>query len=265
MSELSNAAVELMARRKLQEALRLARQAAQELPGDWHTRYALGHCLLHSNDLAGAIDELAEANRLRPKNTSVLLALEVARQLSGAYNGAIGALREALEVDPNFVAAINSLAMTQKLMGEFVIADQNYVLALRTLSRAIVKDWRNSADNLRVPHGESRNNLWSEYALDAGLWLAVQGGMDSIALPTGETALRDAEKALLEGWYWQDGVDKDGKKVLSLYPNFFNTFRDQLAKGGVYRHLIGNRGTVLEKLGKTQDAEDHLQEAIDFS
>lgn len=265
MSELSNAAAKLMVQGKLQEALRLARQAAREVPGDWHARCVLGQCLQNSNDLAGAIDELAEANRLSPKNTSVLLALGIARQLSGAYAGAISDLREALEIEPDFVPAFNSLAMTQKLMGDFEVADNNYVLALKTLSRTIVKDWRNSAENVRVAHGESRNNLWSEYACYAGLWLAVQGGMDSMALPTGETAMRDAKTAFLEGWYWNDGVDRDGKKVRTLYPNFFNTFRAQFSKGGVYRHLIGNRGTVLEKLGKKSEAEAHLQEAMDFS
>jgi tetratricopeptide (TPR) repeat protein len=132
MSELSNAAVKLMVQGELAEALRLGRRAAREVPGDWHARYVLGQCLQHSNDLAGAIDELAEANRLSPKNPSVLLALGIARQLSGAYNGAIGALREALEIDRDFVAAMNSLAMTQKLMGEFEAADHNYVLALKS-------------------------------------------------------------------------------------------------------------------------------------
>jgi hypothetical protein len=105
----------------------------------------------------------------------------------------------------------------------------------------------------------------SEYACYAGLWLAVKDGMDSIAMPTGETATRDAETGFLRGWYWSDALDKDGKNVRSFYPNFFNTFRDGLAKGGVYRDLIGNRGTVFEKVGRSQEAQAHYEEAIDFS
>jgi tetratricopeptide (TPR) repeat protein len=265
MSELSNSALSLLVQGKRNDALRLARQAAREQPADWHARYVFGHCLQHSDDLAGAIDELAEANRLSPKNPTALLALGITRQLSGAYAGAIDVLGEALEIDPEFVPAMNSLAMTQKLMGQFAVADQNYVLALDTLSRRIVKGWRNSADNPRYPHGESRNHLWAHYACGAALWLAVEADMDSIATPTGDMATRDAQTGFLKGWYWEDCSGEGGKKVRLFYPNFFNTFRAQLAKEGTYRHLIGNRGTVLEKLGKTREAEAHLQEAVDFS
>jgi tetratricopeptide (TPR) repeat protein len=194
-----------------------------------------------------------------------LLALGITRQRSGAYAAAIDAFREAMEIDGEFIPAINSLAMTQNLMGNFAVADHNYALALDTLSKRIVKDWRNSADNARLPHGESRNHLWVHYACGAALWLAVEADMDSISLPTGEMATRDAQTGYLKGWYWEDCADEGGKKVRLFYPNFFNTFRFELARDGTYRHLIGNRGTVLEKLGKTQEAEAHLQEAIDFS
>jgi tetratricopeptide (TPR) repeat protein len=265
MSALSNIAMELLSKGQLREAGPVAKQAVREQPGDWHARYVLGRCLQDSNDLAGAVGELLEANRLSHGNPSILLALGIAKQLSGDCEGALNALRQALEIDPEFIPAINSLAMTQKLMGNFSDADKNYVIALRVLSKVIVKDWRNSVDNVRMAHWESRNHLWVKYATHAALWLAAEADMDSIAMPTGETAVRDAQTAFLKGWYWNDGLDRNGKKVRSFYPNFFNTFRSDLAKGGIYRHLIGNRGTVLERLGKAQEAEAHLQEAVDFS
>ena len=64
-------------------------------------------------------------------------------------------------------------AMTQKLKGQFEESDSNYELALRTLARKIVEPWRNSKDNPRPGHADSRNSLWLEYALQAGMWLAV--------------------------------------------------------------------------------------------
>jgi tetratricopeptide (TPR) repeat protein len=108
-------ALRLLVQGQLEPALRTARQAASEQPRDWHTRYVLGHCLQDANDLAAAIDEFAEADRLSPKTPSVLFSLGIVRQLSGAYEGAISALRQALDIQPEFIAALNSLAMTQKL------------------------------------------------------------------------------------------------------------------------------------------------------
>jgi Tfp pilus assembly protein PilF len=63
---------------------------------------------------------------LEPRQPSVLLALGVARQLNGEYAAAIDALRLALEIDPDFAAAYNTLAMTQKRMGANENAAHNY-------------------------------------------------------------------------------------------------------------------------------------------
>ena len=48
-------------------------------------------------------------------------------------------------------------------------------------------------------------------------------------------------------------------------PNFFNTFHDQLLRGQLYNHLMGNRSTVLHELGRFAEAEAHLEEAQDFT
>jgi tetratricopeptide (TPR) repeat protein len=247
----------------LPEALDLARQAVREFPCSWHAFYAFGQCLRFSGDVPGAIEALARANQLRPREPGTLLALGIARQLNGEHHLAISAFREAVEIDPDFVLAINSLAMTQKLMGEYEKADHNYCVALKALARAIVKRWHNSPGNHRV--GNPQFSLWAEHAMFAALWLAAHESMEGIACSTPEMALRDAETGYLQGWYWSDIKDHEGKNFPLYYPNFFNSFHDELRKSGIYKVLVGNRSTVLSLLGRAEEAEVHLQEAIEFS
>jgi tetratricopeptide (TPR) repeat protein len=171
-----------------------------------------------------------------------------------------------VSIDPDYVLAINSLAMTQKLTGEFEKAVANYEVAIKALARGVVQSWTNSVTNERTGHADSRNSLWTEYAAYAALWLAAnEDSIRSISWPTGDLAERDARTRFLEGWYWQDVQDSSGQNTRFYCPNFFNTFHNHLLRGQIYNHLIGNRGIVLRELGQNADAEAHLQEAEDFS
>jgi tetratricopeptide (TPR) repeat protein len=67
------------------------------------------------------------------------LALAIARQLNAEYPAAIDALRLALEIDPDYANAYNTLAMTQKLMGAYEKALHNYDAGAKALARAIVR------------------------------------------------------------------------------------------------------------------------------
>jgi len=265
MSDLSMLAVARLARGDLREARRLAAEAAQSSPDDWHAHYALGQALRFSNDFSQAAKALGRAHQLACNEPEVLLALGIARQLCGTYDAAIDAFREALRIDPDYILAINSLAMTQKLAGRFEEANSNYELALQTLARSIVKSWRNAADNERLPHADSRNGLWAEYAAYAALWLGARDSMEGISWPSGEMADGDEGTHALEGWYWNDRGDTAGKKIRFYCPNFFASFHACLLEGRVYKDLVGNRSTVLNELGKASDAVAHLEEAEDFA
>jgi len=265
MSDLSMLAVKQLERGDLSEARRLAAEAVQSSPDDWHAHYVLGQSLRFSNDFSEAAKALGRAHQLACNEPEVLLALGIARQHCGTYNAAIEAFRKALLIDPDYVLAINSLAMTQTLTGQFEEANSNYELALQALTRSIVKSWRNAANIERLPHADSRNSLWAEHAAYAALWLGARDLMDGISWPTGEMAEDDKTTRELEGWYWNDLADTSGKKIRFYCPNFFTSFHSCLLKGQVYKDLVGNRSAVLNELGKTAEAVAHLEEAEDFS
>jgi hypothetical protein len=62
-----------------------------------------------------------------------------------------------------------------------------------------------------LPHWESRNSLWIEYALYGMTYLASSEDIDGVAWPTGELAEQDQRTHVFRGWYWQDSVDSSGK------------------------------------------------------
>jgi predicted RNA polymerase sigma factor len=47
-------------------------------------------------------------------------------------------------------------------------------------------------------------------------------------------------------------------------PNYLDTFRELLKRDAAYSNLIGNRGTVLELLGRGDEARRHIDEASEF-
>ena len=66
------------------------------------------------------------------------------------------------------------------------------------------------------------------------------------------------------GLYWIDTPNKQKETVRLFLPNYFNTFREQLKRDNTYSNLIGNRGTVLELLGRHDEARLHFDEADEF-
>ncbi len=264
MSRESNRALELMASGQLDEAVRLAINAAQQTPEDWHAHYAVGQCYRYAQDYPKACASLVRANELYPRETTVLLALAIARQLNNEYVAAIDALRFALEIDPDYALAYNSLAMTQKLMGAYEKAAHNYDSGVRALARVIGKSLRNAEDSPRLPHWSSRQNLWTQYAMDVAFSSAIDASAERVAWPTGEMAERDERTQEFQGWYWQDRVDAERKRTRLFLPNYFNTFCAQLRADSSYANFVGNRSTALRLMGNFDEADRHLQEAEDF-
>ena len=67
-----------------------------------------------------------------------------------------------------------------------------------------------------------------------------------------------------KGLLWVDQRDSDGKPVRLFLPNFFNTVFNKLSRDQTYSELMGNRGLVLEMLGKQEEAQKHFEEAEEF-
>jgi tetratricopeptide (TPR) repeat protein len=265
MSTLSEEALGLFAAGRRDEARKAAGTALQQNADDWHAHYVLGLCLRFEQDFAAACVSLDRANNLAPKHPFVLLALAIARQLKGDYPAAIDAIRIALEVDPDYAVGFNTLAMTQKLMGAYDKAAHNYDQGARALARSIARSLVNSEANPRLPHWDSRNSLWTKYAIFGGSYLAAEADVDSLAFPTGETAAIDALERQFSGLYWKDQLNDQRKSTRHFLPNFFSTFSARLREERLYATMIGNRSTVLRLMGRPEEAEQHRHEAEDFS
>lgn len=255
----------LISTRRYDEALSIATEALRQNPNNWQLHYCAGLSLRWLNRYGEAIEKLETAARLKPRDSRVLLALGIARQQGGDYEGAIATFREAIESDPDYELAYNSLAMTQKLMGEYDKASHNYDAGVQALARRIVKSMTNDRRNPVLPHVETRNGLWISCAMAAVCFAASSASISNIAWPTGESAIEEQRTHRHEGLYWTD-VDRDNGERARLYlPNYLATFAHELRRSGSYAHLMGNRSTVLGILGRHDEARQHLEEAEDFS
>lgn len=77
-------------------------------------------------DFDRAVAFLIKATKLNPGEAPVLLALGIAHQLSGQFEQAVGALKQAIVCDENFIEAYNSLGLTYRKMGRLREALESY-------------------------------------------------------------------------------------------------------------------------------------------
>jgi len=256
---LRNRAIELFDEKRFREALILFQKIIQTGCFDWGVFYMAGQCCRFINDLDGAIGYLNQADKLNPDDSTILLALGIALQLKECFHEAIEKFRKAIEVDPDFELAYNSLALTQKKIGELEKALHNYDAGAKALTRRIVKAMRNEPSNKIFKHKDINYNLWLEYASYGALYLtALNEDVQAIGWEEEERA------ELHKGLYWIDSLTDDGKPVRVILSNYFNTFRETLGRDSAYANLIGNRGTVLKLLGRNKEAQKHFDEASYF-
>jgi len=224
-----------------------------------------GQCCRFLGDIDGAIEHLSRAADLKRDVAPIFLALGIAFQLRNQWGDAIETFRHALEIDPDYDLAYNSLALTQKKNGELDKALHNYDAGAKALSRRIVKSMRNDRSSLILKHQETVGTLWFEYAGYAALYLtSIAEGINNIAFPNGEHALEEETTEKHAGLYWIDGLNDRKETVRLFLPNYFNKFREILKRDAAYSTLVGNRGTVLQLLGRHDEANQHFDEAIEF-
>jgi tetratricopeptide (TPR) repeat protein len=265
MSDLSNRSLEQLQRGDIKAAGEIAYEAITRFPSDWHGYYALGQAFRYSNRFVEACGALEAAFELEPRDTSLLLALAIARQLSGQLASSIEALRVCLEIDPDYALAYNTLGMTQKLKGEYDKSIHNYDAGAKALARCILREMTNSRSSRRYPLQRSRSDLWADYAIYAALYSVARDSIEELSFPTGEMAEEDNRIQRFEGWFWIDTHDASGKSNRVICPNFNSYFSVRLRADSLYANLMGNRSTVLRLVGQEEEAQRHLEEAQDFS
>lgn len=91
------------------DAVSLWRRAVYYSPNSWSTHYNLGLAYLNLKQNQAAVDELVVANRLNPREPTVLNNLALAHGAAGDTVGAIAILKEALKLDPTLIEAHNNL------------------------------------------------------------------------------------------------------------------------------------------------------------
>ena len=177
----------------------------------------------------------------------------------------IEALARALDIDQDFELAYNSLAMTQKYLGEYEKAVHNYDQALKAFTRKGVRSMKNSRDNPIIPFEEIPFQLWIEYASYGSLFAAtLEEDIQYLVLPTGEEAVEEERTRKHAGLFWTTAPTRDGALALRVLPNYYNTFCEIIKGNTSYFIPLGNRGTVLKLLGRDDEAEMHFCEARFF-
>lgn len=253
---------------RFDEALDVLRPEISLNPKDWYAWYLAGQCYRFKQDTDNATLYLSRAAELKPDAPSVSLALGIAHQLAERWDAAIDAFRRAIELDRNYAAAYNSLALTQKKRGELDKAAHNYDAGLKALARHIAGGLRNDRSSRIFKHEDTSGHLWVQHALYAALYLVtLESGEkrpDSMSLPTSEMAEEEEQTERHGGLYWTDFEDTDKRTVRLLHPNFLNTFREAFRATNTYSLILGNLGTVLELLGRQDEAQEHFIEADEF-
>lgn len=266
MTEISNRAIELLQQGDVDAAASVALRACETEPQSYHSWYALGLCQRAREQFPPAIQSFQHADRLQPGQQPVLLALGIAQQLGGDLDSSLSTLRRLVERHPDYVLGYNSLGMTLKLLARPADAAEAYDYGARVLVRNWAEGLTNSPDSPRFPHWTSRNSLWLKYAMWAALTVTVVDDVETIAWPTGESALEEARTESSRGYFWLDlEPGPNGKRTRAFQPNYFNTLAAYLRSDRRYANLVGNRSTVLKMLGQDEEARQHLEEAQDFS
>ncbi len=265
-NDLNQQAIERMRALHFAEALPLFRKAIEQDPSSWGNWYMAGQCCRFTNDLHNAVTYLKKAMALKSDEPPVLLALGIALQLTNCFTEAIDAFRQAIQIDPDYVLAYNSLALTQKKQGALELALHNYDEGVRALTRQIVKSLQNDPANQIFKHLHIEHYLWFEYAMYGATYLCSMSSehIEKMAFPTGQEAMEEECTERHEGLYWVDYLDPENKLTRLFLPNYFNTFREMFGQDSTYSELIGNRGTVLEELGRDEEANLHYEEAECF-
>lgn len=256
-----SAALAHFQRGDLEAALTAFVELVQQGTRDANIHYLAGQCLRRLGRAEEALPYFEESTALAPKQPEYWHGLGIARQLVGDFEGAIRSLRSALEHRPNYVLAINSLAMTQKKMGALDKALENYEVAANVHTLELVRGLENKYTTRLFRSAATRGTRWVEHATEAAIVVAVEHGMKSVAWLSAKDAKAE-EKAQKHGGLFWTTHEPSGRLYL---PNFFNALRDALMAQPMYANLVGNRGTVLKLLGRGEEADEHFAEAREFS
>ena len=192
-------------------ALPVLQREIKKSPANWNVLYMAGQSCRFLDNINQAILYLTDAAALKQDEPAVWLALGISQQLDRRYGAAVESLRRSIEADSDYELAYNSLALTQKRMGQFDKAIANFDAGIKALSRRLVKCMRNDPANAIRKHFRSTHNLWTEHAMYGGIYLCSQeDGIDGIAWPTGAQAEEEERTNVIAGSTGQTNATANG-------------------------------------------------------
>jgi tetratricopeptide (TPR) repeat protein len=257
-------AAEFIRHSQYREALSLLEGVSDNDRSHWNVLYLTGQCHRFLDNFERAIFHLKQAASAAPTSAPVFLALGIAHQLQGELEQARVTLFHAIEIDPDYALAFNSLALTQKMLGEFDKALHNYDAGCMALARRFIKGLSNDRRTRILKHRDTRGDLWMNYAVYGATWNVAEGDLAGVAFPDGQSVVEEERTEAHAGLFWTDLTNQDGKTTRLFFPNYFNTFREDLRNDATYANLLGNRGTVLELMDRHVEARAHFDEAEEF-
>ena len=219
----------------------------------WNIYYLIGQSYRFKKDFKNASWYLKKSVKTF-ENFSNLKALGIVCHQIGEYNEAIKLHSRSLDLDDTQPLSWNSLAYTQKYMKQYDKAEKNYETGIKVHLRNIVKSLNNSINSVFYPFNEAflQAPLFTQYALDAAIYLTLKKNYDSISVPNSAAAEAIIKDKTRKSLYWSMQTTKDGEKTFLVMPNFFNTLLDKLLKDETYFLLLGNKAQVLELQGKEE-------------
>ena len=218
----------------------------------WNAFQLLGQAYRFKEDFNNAVTYLKKSIEAR-EHWSNIKSLGIVYQQMGEYNKAIKLHSRSLDLDDTQPLTWNSLAYTQKYMKQYDKAEKNYETGIKVHLRNIVKSLNNNINSVFYPHNEvAIQPLFTQYALDAAIYLTVKKNYNSISVPNGAAAEAIIKDETRKSLYWSIYTTKDGEKTFVVMPNFFNTLLHKLLKDETYFVLLGNKAEVLELQGKEE-------------
>ena len=255
---------DLISRRDWAAALPMLIALLEEQPSLAHAWYLLGQCQRFSGDIPASIHSLQRAIQQDPSEQSYFLALGIAYQLTERYEESLATFRQAHAINPHYVEAYNSAALTLKRMGNMEKSAEIYDAAADALILEIIDKRPNGPTAKIYGFRPTQGHLWTSYLSKAMMLKCAQDDIASMKWPTGEAAQLEYETRASGGLLWRDVASEDGQVARILMPNLFDCVRESLIFDRRYSMILGNKSLVLNAMGSSKDADLHEREALEF-
>lgn len=255
---------QLLSQNRHTEALAICDEALSDNPRDaniWHLK-GFVHRLM--GDFPAAISAQERSLDLEPGQIPVLMALGIARQLGGDFEGALEEFRKVQAINPYHSAAYNSAALTREKMGNVAKAAELYEAAMQVLVDSIVLGLENRRENTYVPSGVLVAGEWWRLVSKSVLKMAARAGVAAVVLPTPDMADCPIMAKEYGGSYWFD-FKSDDRLERVLLPNFYQTVCLRLKSCADYSLYAQNLSNVLQHMGDAEASARWLSESTSVS